>query len=249
MKKIFNLIALFFLLFNPVISIPKLLDESEIIINRLKAELDFEVTDAVYYNKERLNILDPASFERINEYYLKDKNGIYSYELESLVTNSSYYNNPYHGIIPGGKNYIRVDNDTGYYYVGVKTITKIKDFTIKTDKYKIYNEYLFDTMEFLRGNEEKYKHKLDIETLEFIGESYYLAKNEVFDIKNEESPDKRYCLFLKDKDGVYLVLGNTVYLVENIDIHTFQKQDAGSYRDKNGSYTFADLFENYVKFK
>ena len=81
MKRVIFLLSLLILMFNITYT------EEEDIEEILYKQWSFSVKDeSVYYGKKKISNLDYLSFEKLNDYYVRDKNGIYGIIRTVVVT-------------------------------------------------------------------------------------------------------------------------------------------------------------------
>ena len=181
--------------------------------------IEFSIkNDKLYFGKEWVSEIDSLTFEKINDYYIKDKNGIYyvnAYgmiigEADDNIENENWYKSS-------------LESDNQWYGVELKK-QKIENIIYDYDNinYKAYSIYLFiDNKIYKRGK--------------------FISNNLIIDHKNISFLYKRCQIFgreekcdiaIKDKKNLYILIDklygdnneNTeIYKINNIKDSDFEK--------------------------
>lgn len=218
-----------------------------------KVEINFLIKGKnVYFGKQKLERLNSVSFKEINEYYLKDKEGVYYFFTNHIIAGIIDFEES----LNENGNWFKSDikEDDQIYGVEAK-ILKLKeadsnDYKVK-GQYLFSNNYIFNSGQLVKIKKNKY-FIIDQKTLEIIDQNckdfmcniIIKDKNNLYilidDISNEMETDEQ---------GYYTenIRKTKVYEIKNIDTPTFSKIDTLKYKDKNKVYTFKDLMKKGIK--
>ena len=241
MKRIVFLLSLLMLMFNITYT------EEENIEETLYKQWSFSVKDeSVYYGKQKLPNLDYLSFEKLNDYYMRDKNGVYGIirtvvvtGWETLAADDKFKN----------ENWYEDKKRTLWYSLEIEA-EKIPQ--IDRDNYILDGQYIFGNgyaanrgkLIYLKENKP---FKIDMKTLKIVDTNLLIC-----DAGDLECQLRRNIL-LKDKNGVYAVIDEDeeteVYKIKGVDISSFEKIGTHLYKDKNKSYTLKDIDKKAFRVK
>lgn len=217
-------------------------------------EINFSIKDKnVYFGRQKIDRLDYSDFKKINEHYLKDKNGIYYFFVNHIILEIEDYKEiEYRNIFESS-----VQDDDQIYEVEGETI-KIDNADSNNYKskgqYLFSNNYVFNQGQILSYNKNKY-FTIDQDTLIILYQRCQsLLRAFTCDI------------IIKDKNKLYILLdgdGNEdaldeygystgekikktkVYEIKNPDISVFEKIET-MYLN-NDSKIFTDLLKKAKK--
>ena len=239
MKRIIFLLSLLIFMFNITYT------EEEDIEETLYKQWSFSVKDeSVYYGKQKLPNIDYMSFEKLNDYYMRDKNGIYGIVRTVVVTG-------WETIADNEK----LKNENWY---EDKKRTQLYSLEIEAEKipqidrynYILDGQYIFGSgYAANRGKlvylKENTPFKIDTKTLKIVDGNLLIC-----DAGDLECQIRRNIL-LKDKKGVYAVIegdeGNEVYRIKNVEVSSFEKTGIHLYKDKNRAYTLKEIDKRAVE--
>ena len=241
MKKIIFLLTFLMLIFNVTYTIG---DETEEILN--KKWFFLVKNENVYYAKQKLPNLDYLSFEQLNDYYLKDKNGIYFVKSSVIVTDWSTL-----------KDYENFEDENWYedkeisQWYSIEKEAKIIP-QISPENYILDGQYIFGNGYAVNRGEIIYLSKnipfmVDMKTLKILDGDLLICE-----VDDQVCQSYRNIL-LKDKNGIYAVVDNDkkpeVYKITGIDISSFEKTGTHLYKDKNKTYTVEDLNKKIIRMR
>ena len=239
MKKAVFLLSLMMIIFNAAYTLEQKIEDL------LYKQWSFSVKNkSVYYGSQKLSGLDYSSFEVLNDYYLKDKNGIYFIKPQIIVTSGE--------TLEGDENFKNEnwyeDKEIDQWY-GIEMETE-KIPQAGSGKYVLDGQYMFGGGYAVNRGKIIYlgknvPFKIDMKTLKIIDTDLLECEEsdlECLDHKN---------ILIRDKNGVYGVIdgesGTEIYKIEGIDALSFEKTGTRHYRDKNKSYALNELDEKAVK--
>ena len=240
-KKIIFLLSLLILMFS--ITYSEEVDIEEI----LYKQWDFSVKDgSVYYGKQKIPNLDYLSFEKLNDYYLRDKNGIYFANTTIVVTGwetlADYENFQ-------NENWYEDKEIKQWYGLEMET-EKISE--IGQSNYILDGQYIFGNGYAVNRGKVIYfsknsVFKIDMKTLKIIDTDLLECGESDFECKIHRN------ILVKDKNGVYGIIdgadGTKVYRIKSVDALSFEKAGTRIYKDKNGTYTLKDIDKKAAKMK
>ncbi|MCP1223553.1 DKNYY domain-containing protein [Sebaldella sp. S0638] len=241
MKKIIFLLSLLMLVFN--VTYTEETDIEEI----LYKQWDFSVKDgSVYYGKQKIPNLDYSSFEKLNDYYLRDKNGIYSANSTIIVTGwetlADYENFQ-------NENWYE-DKEIKQWYGLEMEAEKISQ--IGQNNYVLDGQYIFGNGYAVNRGEVIYSSensafRMDMRTLKIIDTDLLQCGENDFECKLHRN------ILVKDKNGVYGIIDGAdrtkVYRIKSVNALSFEKIGTRIYKDKNKTYTLEDIDKKAVRVK
>ena len=239
MKRVIFLLSLLILMFNITYT------EEEDIEEILYKQWSFSVKDeSVYYGKQKISNLDYLSFEKLNDYYVRDKNGIYGIirtvvvtGWETLAEDDNFKNENWYE-----------DKETNQWYSIEMEAEKISQ--INRNNYILDGQYMFGNgyavnrgkLIYLSGN---IPFKSDTKTLKIVDPDLLVCETGDLECQIRRN------ILLKDKNGVYAVIegdeGTEVYRIRDVDVSSFEKIGVHLYKDKNKTYTAEDLNKKIVR--
>ena len=241
MKRVIFLLSLLILMFNITYT------EEEDIEEILYKQWSFSVKDeSVYYGKQKISNLDYLSFEKLNDYYVRDKNGIYGIirtvvvtGWETLAVDDNFKNENWYE-----------DKEIDQWYSLEIEAEKIPQ--INRENYILDGQYIFGSgyganrgkIIYLKKN---VPFKVDMKTLKIVD-------NNISDCDDNNLECNFYRnILLKDKNGVYGLADTDdeteVYKIKNVDISSFEKTGIRLYKDKNKGYNAEDLEKRLVRMR
>ena len=201
---------------------------------------------SVYYGSQKLSGLDYSSFEVLNDYYLKDKNGIYFIKPQIIVTSGE--------TLEGDEKFKNEnwyeDKEIDQWYSLEIEAEKISQ--INRENYILDGQYIFGSgyganrgkIIYLKKN---VPFKVDMKTLKIVD-------NNISDCDDNNLECNFYRnILLKDKNGVYGLADTDdeteVYKIKNVDISSFEKTGIRLYKDKNKGYNAENLEKRLVRMR
>ena len=222
--------------------------EEEDIEEILYKQWSFSVKDeSVYYGKQKISNLDYLSFEKLNDYYVRDKNGIYGIirtvvvtGWETLAVDDNFKNENWYE-----------DKEIDQWYSLEIEAEKISQ--INRENYILDGQYIFGSGYAVNRTElihlgKNAAFKVDMGTLRIIDTGLLKCADNDFRCLYSRN------MLLKDKNGVYVIVDgydevSEVYKMKSVDIPSFEKTGAHLYKDKNRAYTLEDLYKKAVRMK
>ena len=239
MKRIIFLLSLLIFMFNITYA------EEAGIEEKLYKQWSFSVKgESVYYGKQKLPNIDYLSFAKLNDYYMRDKNGVYGIirtvvvtGWETLAEDDNFKNENWYE-----------DKETNQWYSIEMEAEKISQ--INRNNYILDGQYMFGNgyavnrgkLIYLSGN---IPFKSDTKTLKIVDPDLLVCETGDLECQIRRN------ILLKDKNGVYAVIegdeGTEVYRIRDVDVSSFEKIGVHLYKDKNKTYTAEDLNKKIVR--
>jgi hypothetical protein len=186
-------------------------------IHGTTANIEFMLKgEKLYFGREEVTGIDPLTFQKVNDYYVKDKNGLYYINAYGMIISGAAEN-----IMAGNWYESSLEGDDQWYGVEmVKQKVEHIGFDYNSVSYKVYNMYLFiDGKVYKRGEVISDNLNLNYKNIEFLYKRCQVVDRE-----------ERCDILIKHGNDAYI-------LIDKLDFYGENKKNTEIYEINNIKFT------------